>query len=125
MANERLRRSKPTVKMSSAHAAQDYSFNDYAGGLKVVKIGGVLISKGAGSTAIPVGAGSQVAIYNNSASTDWAKTGDSSVGSPVAGDIALAPMSYTLICVGDNAYIRTAAATSFVYILLDDTVYTP
>ena len=121
----------------SQHAASN-TYNDYAGAQKNLSVGPVLqpIRTGSGwtcdaTTVQELPAGTQVAIYNNSAvvgavafSTVLAVTvgavGSVDVnGSPT---IACKPADWTYICCGERTFIQTSAATLLVYVIQDDTV---
>ena len=126
MSHDRLRRTKPSSKRAGFADSTDYSYNDKAGAQKSLGlIMGHLIKLGALGSAVGVGQGEILSIFNNSATVAWAKTGNSSVSGPVAGDIALPPYAYTTISMGDDTHVIASAATCFGYKLDDDTVYTP
>lgn len=120
-------RSKASNNRYSGHDATDYSFNQYAGGLKQVgPILGYLQVLGAANSLLKVEAGSLIALYNNSASTAFAKVGDpTTLTAPTGGadGICLRPNEYTIISVGPNNGLIASAATVFAYLIIDDLKY--
>jgi hypothetical protein len=115
------------------------TYNDYAGGQKNISVGPVLESIRIGSTwstdasttALEVPAGSQVAIYNTSATAGVVRFGkDSTVVSGTVGSfdaegspsIPCRGQDWTYLCCGERNFIKTSANTLIVYILKDDTV---
>ena len=119
-------RGKAAEDMYGGNIAEDYSFNQYAGGM--VSVGptlGKLIPLGDASTAKDTGgAGNIVAIYNPTAGTLFAKTGQSDVSAPTSGaaDICLRPNDYTIISLGEDTHVRTSA-TAFAYTIKGDLKY--
>ena len=128
MADEKLRRSKPSSRRSGHSESIDYSFNDKAGGLKVVgPIMGSMVPLGAANSKLAVGAGAVVALYNNDTAVHWLDVGKSSVSSTAVGAtaIALPPGQYTTISTGDNTHIIADSSKVFAYLIEDDTIYSP
>lgn len=122
-------RSKASENRYSGADATDYSFNQYAGGLVVVgPTLGKLTIMGALNTAKSISiSGANVAVYNNSTTTAFVKTGNSSVTAPTGGadGICLAPNSYTIIAMGTDTHIISSAATCFGYEIKSDLNYNP
>lgn len=126
MADNPVKRTKPSEKRRSLHDVNDYSYNEQAGAFKVLgPIIGRLSKLGPINVATSAGYGSLVAIYNDSTSTAWAKTGTSAVSGPAAGDIALPPQSYTIISLGPDTHVIASTITCYGYIIEDDAIYTP
>lgn len=109
--------------------SQNLGFNQQAGAHKVLgPILGNVSNLGALNTAKFASArGKLIAVYNNSASTAFAKTGDASVTAPTGGadGICLTPNSYTIIALFQDTHIITNAATCFGYEIVDDTYVNP
>lgn len=120
-------RSKSSNNRYSGHDATDYAFNQYAGGFKQVgPILGHVKILGAANSLLRVEAGSLIALYNNSATTAFAKVGDpATLTAPTGGadGICLRPNEYTIISVGPNNGIIANAATVFAYLIIDDLNY--
>lgn len=120
-------RSKSSNNRYSGHDATDYSFNQYAGGLKVVgPIVGYLQVLGAANTLKRVETGSVIALYNNSGTAAFVKIGDpATLTAPTGGadGICLKPNDYTIISVGPNQGLIASAATVFAYLVVDDLNY--
>ncbi len=106
----------------------DYSFNQQAGALKMLgPIIGKLIPLGDGATARAMSQrGKLAAVYNTTAGTLFAKTGDSTVAAPTGGtdSVCLPPLSYTIIALDQDTHVRTSASC-FVYEVVDDTHVNP
>jgi hypothetical protein len=121
-------RSKASKDMYGGSVANDYAFNQQAGAIKTLGpiLGNVSIL-GALSAAVDStkAGGALIAVYNNSASTAFAKTGSSSVTAPTSGadGICLPPNAYTIIALGSDTHIRCSAATCFGYLIQDDLNY--
>jgi len=90
-------------------------------------LGKVLILGALNAGAKPSKLGALIAVYNNSATTAWAKTGDDTVTAPTGGadGIALKPNDYTIIAMGADVKIITSTATCFGYEIVDDLTYSP
>jgi hypothetical protein len=101
------------------------SYNMKSGGLKVVgPIAGHLLRIGLASVAKQFDdAGMVVAIYNDSAVTLWAITGDNlaAVAGPADATtgIALKPYDYTYLALGEHKAYK--ASGGYAYLLDDDT----
>lgn len=120
------RRSKKTDNRYSNADSLDYSFNQYAGALKTLPVTGYLKPLGAANVVLRVELGSLVALYNNSASTAFAKIGDPvglTAPSGGADGICLRPNDYTILSVGEYNGIIASAATVFAYLVVDDTMF--
>lgn len=118
-------RSKASNNRYGGMEALDYSFNQQAGAFKSIPMLGKVQILGAANVAKAVGAGKVVALYNNSATTAFAKTGPNNVTPPAGGadGICLKPNDYTLIALGEDEAIIANAATVFAYLLVDDLEY--
>jgi hypothetical protein len=120
-------RSKASNNRYSGHDATDYSFNQYAGGLKVVgPILGHVQVLGAANTLLRVEAGSLIALYNSTGTTAFAKIGDpATLTAPTGGadGVCLKPNDYTIISVGPNQGIIANVNTVFAYLIVDDLKY--
>jgi len=123
------KRTKASQDRYSAADATEGSFNQHSGAMKQLgPILGYPTILGALNAAVGVELGSIVAVYNNSATTAWAKLGTTNaVTAPTGGadGIALKPMDYTLIAVYTNNYIICSAATCFGYLINDDLKLNP
>ncbi len=109
------------------NTATDYAFNQKAGALKQLgPILGKVLNMGALNTAKDAGRqGALVAIYNNSGSTAFAKTGNATVTAPTGGadGICLPPNEYTILALGTDTHVITNTATCFGYIIDDELIY--
>ena len=119
-------RGKAQADRYGGSVAQDYAFNQKAGGMVVVgPTLGKLIPLGDTSTAKDTGkAGNIVAIYNPTAGTLFAKTGNAGVAAPTSGvaDICLKPNDYTIISLGEDTHVRTSAGC-FAYVIESELIY--
>lgn len=119
------------------------TYSDYSGGVKISDVGHRLIpiptADGVGTTnassAINVGKGVSLAIYNNAGAAASVTTGPSSVTSLAIGvsvaaatpqiaqsvGIPCKPNDWTYINTYDHTHVVTSAATLLVYIIQDDT----
>jgi hypothetical protein len=110
--------------------ATDYSFNQESGALKTLGpiLGKVSIMGALNAAKAASKMGRLIAVYNNSSSVAWAKTGpNSSVTAPTGGadGIALTPNAYTIIAMGSDLFIIASAATCFGYEISDELEYNP
>lgn len=118
-------------------SVQSNIYNQYAGGEKNLQVGPYLkpicLEGGTfttdATTARKIGAGAQVAIYNNSASAATARFSElNTVTAGVAGavdaegkpSIILKPNDWTYLSSGEDSWLITSAATCLVYIIKDD-----
>lgn len=126
MANQR---SKASNNRYSNADSLDYAFNQQAGAFKMVgPILGKLSILGALNVAKAVDAGALVAVYNNSGSTAFVKTGPSvAVLAPTGGSdgICVPPNSYIMIAMTSDNYIISNLATTFGYLVNDDLLFNP
>lgn len=112
------------------NTATDYAFNQESGAVKQLgPILGKVTIMGALNTAKQASKmGRLIAVYNNSGSTAFAKTGaDGTVTAPTGGTdgICLRPNDYTVIAMGTDLYIICNAATCFGYEIVDELEYNP
>lgn len=120
-------RKKAGIDTRGPQAIGEQRWNNDAGADKVLPLNGLFKTPylGAIGTAKEVtsGKGATVAVYNDSATTAYAATGDSSVAAPTgpANGIAIPPFSYMYIAMGENLWVRGSAATVYAYELSDDT----
>jgi hypothetical protein len=122
-------RSKPSNARYSHADSLDYSFNQYAGAFKTLGpiLGKVSILGSLSAAKAASDAGKLIAVYNSSATTAFAKTGNSAVTAPTGGadGICLPPNSYTIIAMLADTHIICNAATCFGYEIMDDLLYNP
>jgi hypothetical protein len=119
-------RSKSSENRYSGADAQDYSFNQYAGGFKTIPMSGFLKPLGAANTVVRIDPGSIIALYNDSATTAFAKIGDNSSLTPPTGGadgVCLRPNDYTVLSVAEFNGIISNSANVFAYLLVDDLLY--
>ncbi len=122
-------RSKASQNRNSHADSLDYSFNQYAGGLKVMGpiFGRVKQFLGPLNAAgIRVDMGSLIAVYNNSASAVFVTTASGTPAAPTAANgIAIPPNAYLIIPMGPDQQILASAAAAIGYWLEDDLQYNP
>lgn len=108
-------------------SALDLAYDQYSSALRMQGpiLGKVLIMGALNTAKSPSKHGALIAVYNNSATTAWAKTGDSTVTAPAGGTdgIALKPNDYTILAMGTDTHIITSTATCFGYEIVDDLKY--
>jgi hypothetical protein len=78
------------------------------------------------STAAGIAPGTLVWLFNNSATVGWVALKKDIAPTTVSGfanAIPLAPNSWMQLCVGDNNFIKSSAATIGMYIVQDDATY--
>lgn len=125
-----MKRSKAAQNKVGGLESLDLSYGQEASAIrvqgpmlgKVTIMGALNAAKGASKM------GRVIAVYNNSTTTAFAKTGaDSSVTAPSGGadGICLKPNDYTYIAMGSDLYIIASAATCFGYELVDELEYNP
>lgn len=126
MANERLKRTKPSTKRSGLADSIDYSYNESAGAIKSLgPVMGKLIPLGNCFAGIAVGSGKLIAVFNDGGNTEFIAMGITNPAVPASPAIALPSKSYTILATGDDTYVRGSAVHVLLYLIEDDTVYTP
>ena len=128
MTQERSNQSRGTRGM---HKAMDVSYNEQAGGLKVVgPVVGKLKRLFAGSSDLlePYKPGGVVAFYNPTGATAWLTIGEAGAapaapGAAQADSIALKPNDYTILAMPkDASAVNCDVNTVVAYLVEDDSV---
>lgn len=119
------KRNKVKEKVVGQTVATDMSYNESAGALKHLGpiLGKLLIPGQALNAARGYDAGKLLAIYNNSASTVFYKTGpDATVTAPtgISDGAPLPPFAYTTVSLGDDRYIVSNSANAVAFEIEDD-----
>jgi hypothetical protein len=119
----------PTNAKVGPADSQNLGFNQQAGAHKMLGpiLGNVLILGALGTAKSATQRGKLIAVFNNSATVAFAKTGDASVTAPTGGadGICLTPNAYTIIALFQDTHIICNAATCFGYEIVDDTFVNP
>lgn len=120
-------RSKRSDTRYGGQDTLDYAFNQYAGAFKML---GPILGKatvlGPLTTAVDVGLGALVAVYNDSAATAFVASGTSAVAvASVANGYAIPPNSYIIIATGEDGWVRGSGATVYGYKIKEDLEYNP
>lgn len=121
-------RSKAQQNIYGGSVAQDYSFNQQAGAMKVMGLifGRVKQFLGPLNAAVKVDAGSLVAVYNNSAAAVFVLTAQGTPAAPTSSNaIAIPPNSYLIIPMGPDQQILASSANAIGYWLEDDLILNP
>lgn len=105
-------------------------YNDWAGACKVLgPVQGVLKILGSlGTPGVKTPQfGATVAVFNNSATVDFVAVGPQTATAPTGGanGIPVPPYAYIYVSMGANQFIISAAATTFGYLVVDETYLTP
>lgn len=109
----------------------DNEYNEKAGAKKVLPLGGKFIKPYLGALNAGVqttlGAGSTVAVYNNSAATVFVTTGVAGLSAPTnaTDGIPVSAFSWFYVSMGPDTHIRSSSANAFGYELDDDTYWVP
>ena len=127
-------RQKDSEHVRGLHKSSDNTYNEQAGGVKVVgPIAGDLrrlFKFGATAEPLtePVRPGSVIAFYNNSATTTWLSIGLGAVAPAVPADtepssIALKPNDYTILALPPDATTLRSSSTNVIAYWVNDDSY--
>ena len=120
-----MERKKPQDKIRGGMTIADHVYNEKAGAYKVLgPIFGAASPKGAINSAVHIGRGGLVAIFNNSAVVEFAITGNLAVAAPSdpTDGIPVKPYDYLILAMGEDDYVIGSSADLFAYAIQDDTV---
>lgn len=106
-----------TKKITNLGSIHQNTYSDDAKVLRVAETGHNLAPKGAIATAVKVGDGQPVMVFNSDTNPHYVKFGDESVAAPSgpANGIPIPAGQFLVLNSGANMWIRSDSATVYAY----------